>query len=101
MTSKPHSLLLPSDLVISVFSSGDQATFADERRLHPDSIELYNQGNQPAILNECLLTDARRDQRKWYFTGGNFNGGERIVVFASGENKLNKAHRCYHVFVYP
>ena len=67
-------------------SNGGALRDADDNS--PDWIEIYNAGDETANLRDYYLSDSADDLDKWRFPiGTTLDGGEYLVVFASGLNE--------------
>ena len=78
-----------ADLVISEFmaSSSSNSDFLDEDGNSSDWIEIHNNGDAPVDLDGYYLTDDPSDLEMWRFPARTLNGGEYLVVFASGNDR--------------
>ncbi len=74
-------------LMISEFSASNNAVIADEDGDYPDWIEVYNPSSQTVELDGLYLTDTSLDLTKWRFPDVRIEGGQMLVVFASGKDR--------------
>lgn len=85
------AFLNAQDLRIAEFMASNSATLEDEDATSPDWIELENVSQSPVNLAGWRLTDDAANPSKWTFPSKVLAAGARIVVFASGKNKINPA----------
>jgi len=78
-----------SDLVISEFMAVNSTTLLDSFNDTPDWIEIHHQGVGRIDLEGYFLTDDRSELNKWRFPAVSIEGGEYLLVFASGRDRTN------------
>ncbi len=78
-----ESVLMISEIM------ADNLTFADEDGDLSDWIEIYNSSMEPVSLFGWYLTDNPRDLKQWKFPDISIPAGGRLVVFASGKNRID------------
>ncbi|MCZ6793760.1 MAG: lamin tail domain-containing protein, partial [Planctomycetota bacterium] len=76
-----------NDLVISEFMAVNSTTLVDEDGDSSDWLEVHNQGFEPVDLDGHYLTDDPDVLRKWRFPALVLDGGARVLVFASGNDR--------------
>jgi len=74
--------------VISEFMASNEVTLLDEDGDSSDWIEIWNPDEVAADLGGWALTDATNAPLKWQFPAVTLGPGERLVVFASGKNRV-------------
>lgn len=74
-------------LIISEFMAANSGGLLDEDGDSPDWIELHNRGRAPLDLSEFALTDDSKEPAKWPLPARTLNGGERLIIFASGKHR--------------
>jgi len=74
--------------VISEFMASNEVTLLDEDGDSSDWIEIWNPDEVAADLGGLALTDAANAPLKWQFPAVTLGPGERLVVFASGKNRV-------------
>ena len=74
---------------ISEFLAENDGLLRDEDGETPDWIELQNDGPAAVNLDGWFLTDDAADLRKWRIPAVTVQGGEFVVVFASGKDRTN------------
>ena len=91
------SIFLPFLLVLSLhagpfiseFMASNSQTLDDEDGDSSDWIEIYNPDMTAVDLSGWHLTDDASDLSKWTFPSVTLAANERLVVFASGKNRVN------------
>ncbi|MCA9167178.1 MAG: lamin tail domain-containing protein, partial [Planctomycetales bacterium] len=84
--------LLAADPIISEFSASNEAVLLDGNLEPSDWIEIYNRGDEPAMLDGWHLTDESLLLNKWSFPEGTtVDAGKYLVVFASGSGVPDRA----------
>ncbi|WP_197531575.1 CotH kinase family protein [Posidoniimonas corsicana] len=84
--------LLAADLLISEFMASNGGVLEDGDGAASDWIEIYNNGDASANLQGYSLTDDPGDLNKWSFSTPTILApGQFLVVFASGEDKVDSA----------
>ena len=78
-------------LVISEFMADNEATLFDDDGESSDWIEVYNPTGAAISLAGHFLTDEQGDPAKWAFPSLSLTAGGRLVVWASGKNRINPA----------
>ncbi|MEX0642735.1 MAG: lamin tail domain-containing protein [Pirellulales bacterium] len=78
--------MLAADLMISEFMASNTAALDDVDGDASDWIEIYNAGTTATSLDNWYLTDSA-NPTKWAFPDQTIQGGEYLVVFASGKNR--------------
>ena len=73
----------PGDVVISELSAAHTKAY---KRVDGDWIELHNRGDAGVNLEGWSLTDDRENLTKWIFPNVSLGAGNRMVVFATGED---------------
>ena len=81
-------------LRITEVMSSNRSAYPDETGAFPDWIELTNTGEEPIDLTGYGLSD-RPDKITFVFPAMTLDAGERVIVFASDENK-NTAGEALH-----
>ena len=84
-------LSLHAEPVISEFMASNSQTLDDEDGDSSDWIEIYNPGTTAVDLGGWHLTDDASDLNKWTFPSITLEANGRLVVFASGKNRVNPA----------
>jgi len=79
------------DLVISEFMAVNSGVITDEDGETSDWIEVHNPGVDRVDLGGWYLTDDPRDHEKWLFPALGLEGGEYLLIFASGKDRRNPA----------
>jgi hypothetical protein len=74
--------------VISEFMASNDETLLDEDGSSSDWIEIWNPDERAVDLGGLYLTDATNNLRKWQLPAITLAADERLVVFASGENRV-------------
>ncbi|MCA9217122.1 MAG: lamin tail domain-containing protein, partial [Planctomycetales bacterium] len=80
--------LLAADLIVSEFVARN-STKLDADGESSDWIEIFNQGDAAADLEDWYLTDDADDLGKWRFPSRSLDPGQAVVVFASGKNRTS------------
>ncbi len=80
---------IAQDVLITEFMSIDNRILADEDGQFPDWIEIYNAGLEGVNLQGWHLTDDINDLAKWTFPAVELSPNEYLVVFASGNNRVD------------
>ena len=87
-----------SQVLINEVCSANETVLIDEDGEYPDWIELYNAGTQPIALGGYYLSDDDGEPEKWTFPNLIIAPGEYLLVFASGEDKLDQyAHTNFKI----
>ena len=86
-TLEPRQLL--AGLVISEFLASNDNGIRDEDRNRTDWIEVLNNGDEVVDLDGWFLTDNANDLDRWRFPSIELPKNGRIVVFASGKNRMD------------
>lgn len=81
-------LMLSGDLLITEFVANNSGVVLDEDGFASDWIEIYNSGRGVMSLQGWSLTDDPDDLDKWVFPDVKLNGGDYLVVFASGKDRI-------------
>ncbi|MCP5526498.1 MAG: lamin tail domain-containing protein [Verrucomicrobiales bacterium] len=76
------------DVVISEFLAGNLSGTKDEDGEPQDWIELFNRGQTAADLTGWSLSDDPDAPGKWVLPGILLGAGQRLVVFASGKDRI-------------
>lgn len=76
-----------SPVIITEFAASNGGETADEDGDYADWIELYNRSSVPQDLEGWTLTDDPTQPDKWTFRSLKLDGGEYLIVFASGKNR--------------
>ena len=84
--------------VISEFMASNSETLADEDGDFPDWIEIYNPDMTAVNLSGWHLTDDASDLSQWTFPAVTLAPKERLIVFASGKNRVNPASELHTNF---
>src|SRR4051794_8734230 len=74
---------------ISEFMADNQHTLADEDGQFPDWIEIQNPDLAAADLTGCFLPNNPQVLTKWSFPPLSLPANGRLVVFASGKNRIS------------
>ncbi|MEM7383453.1 MAG: lamin tail domain-containing protein, partial [Verrucomicrobiota bacterium] len=77
-----------SEVVISEFLASNDSGLQDDDGDFEDWIELENTGASAVNLNGYHLTDDAIDLMQWTLPERELAPGERLVIFASGKNRL-------------
>jgi hypothetical protein len=81
--------LLAALPIITEFSASNDSVLVDGDRNTPDWIEIHNAGDQPIDLEGWHLTDDSDDLAKWTFPAQVLAARDYLVVFASGNDKVD------------
>ena len=92
------SLSLQADPIISEFMASNSQTLNDEDGDSSDWIEIYNPEMTPLDLSGWHLTDDAAELNMWAFPAVTLAPKERLVVFASGKNRVNPASELHTNF---
>lgn len=84
-------LLANHTLLITEFMASNTKTLLDENGNSSDWIEIHNPTEKAVSLNGWSLTDRDDALGKWRFPNATIPAGEYLVVFASGENRIDPA----------
>ncbi len=76
----------PSLVITEVMPSNKNVVFDGDGDAS-DWVEIYNAGNEPVALKGYTLTDDPANLGKWAFPDRKLNGGEFLLVFASGKDR--------------
>ena len=82
-------MLLAADPVITEFVASNSGGILDGDGDASDWIEIFNPGDTSINLQGWHLTDDRSSLSKWTFPSAELEGGQFVVVFASGKNKTD------------
>ena len=82
---EPRKVLAAGPL-ISEFVAINDSTLADGDGVYSDWIEIHNPTSTSLSLGGWHLTDDRDDLERWPLPNINLDGGEYVVVFASGQD---------------
>ena len=74
--------------VISEFMASNDETLLDEDGNSSDWIEIWNPDETSVDLGGLYLTDATNNLLKWQFPAITLVADERLVVFASGKDRM-------------
>ena len=77
------------ELLITEFMASNDDGLRDEDGDSSDWIELHNGGLEAVNLDGWQLTDSAANLRRWRFPQVIIAGGEFLVVFASGKDRLD------------
>jgi hypothetical protein len=77
------------DLIINEFVAANVSGLTDEDGDTSDWLELYNPGSTAINLSGWALTDDPDQPEKWRLPDITLNGGQYLVVFASGKNRIS------------
>ena len=77
----------PTALVINEYMADNVGGIEDEARDSSDWIELYNGTGAAVNLDGYYLTDVSTNLAKWRFPAVTINGGQYLLVWASGKNR--------------
>ena len=75
-------------LVITEVMPSNKGVVSDEDGDASDWVEIYNAGSEPVALKGYTLTDDPANLRKWAFPDRELKGGEFLLVFASGKDRV-------------
>jgi hypothetical protein len=78
---------IPFNLVITEFMAENHTTHTDEEGDYADWIEILNAGTTPVSLEGWYLTDTPSIPDLWRFPNAGLNPGERMIVYASGNDR--------------
>ena len=78
-------------LLINEFMAANGTGLTDEDGDFSDWIEIINPTGRPVNLAGYALTDDPNTPAKWQFPDITLNGGETLLLFASGKNRLDAA----------
>jgi hypothetical protein len=87
-----------ADPVISEFMADNSATLSDEDGDSSDWIEIYNPDTTAVDLAGWSLTDDATLPAKWVFPSVSIPSKERLLVFASGKNRVDPAGELHTSF---
>ncbi|MCL4178907.1 MAG: lamin tail domain-containing protein [Verrucomicrobia bacterium] len=76
-----------AEVIISEFQAANRLTLKDDDGDAEDWIELHNAGSQAVNLEAWTLTDKASDPAQWRFPAVILEGGQYLVVFASGKDR--------------
>ncbi len=79
--------LLAADPIITEFLASNEGILEDNDRESSDWIEIYNRGDEPALLEGWYLTDDANDLTKWTFPAVTVPAEQYLIVFASGKDR--------------
>ena len=82
---EPRKVLAAGPL-ISEFVAINDSTLADGDGVYSDWIEIHNPTSTSLSLGGWHLTDDRDDLERWPLPNINLDGGEYVVIFASGQD---------------
>lgn len=77
-----------SKIVISEINTVNPDGFQDSNGDYHDWIEIWNSGNTSVNLGGWALSDDRKNPGQWVFPDTVIRGGERLIVFASGQDRF-------------
>ena len=77
--------------IISEFLASNNNGLTDEEGNSSDWIEIYNPSSVPASLAGYYLTDDATVLTQWQFPDVTIGPGEYLIVFASGEDRVDPA----------
>ncbi len=80
--------LKSTELVINEFLAANRTGLTDEDGDYSDWIEIYNPGRTAVNLSGWSLTDDAGQPEKWTFPNISLAGGEYLLLFASGKNRI-------------
>ncbi len=81
--------LLAADVLITEFQAINDTTLGDGHGDFSDWIELHNPTSAPVGLGGWFLTDDRDDLNQWALPDIQIDGGEFMVIFASGRDSVD------------
>lgn len=71
----------------------------DEDGDRSDWIELYNYGDDSVSLKGLSLADHRGEKSRWYFPDVSLEGGDYLLVWASGKDKVTDSGELHTDFL--
>lgn len=74
--------------IISEFMASNEDTLQDEDGDFPDWIEIWNPEQEVIDLTGWFLTDDRFHLKKWVIPSLTIEANERVVIFASGKDRV-------------
>ena len=87
-----------ADPVISEFMAANTETLADQDGDFSDWIEIYNPDATAVDLSGWHLTDDASDLNQWPFPAVTLPAKGRLVVFASGKDRVDPANELHTNF---
>ena len=84
--------------VISEFMADNVSELADADGQFTDWIEIENPGTSAVNLEQWSLTDSAAQPTKWRFPAVTLPAGGRLVVFASGKNRVDPGQQLHTNF---
>jgi hypothetical protein len=88
----------PAQVVITEFMASNSSGLADENGSYQDWIEIENSTNAAVDLFNWSLTDTAGNLNKWRFPAKSLAARARLVVFASGKDRVNPANNLHTNF---
>lgn len=85
-----------SRLRLTEIMSMNTSGLRDDDNDYPNWIEIQNTGQDTVSLQGVGLSDSRDDPLRWTFPITDIAPGERLVVFASGKDRVNLEREIFH-----
>lgn len=82
--------LIAENVFITEFMANNDGQLLDEDGWHSDWIEIYNSENHSVDLENWGLSDKRKNPFKWSFPDITLSPRERLIVFASGRERVSE-----------
>jgi hypothetical protein len=83
----------PPSLLINEFMASNVSTLTDESGAYPDWIEIYNDGEDPAVLDGVSITDDLASPEMWLLPDTlEVPAGGYLVLFADGDTTDGDLH---------
>ena len=89
---------LEAQVLITEFQASNDGTIVDEDGDSSDWAEFFNAGGAAVDLGGWFLTDDAGDIRKWQFPSVTLEGGEFLLVWLSGKNRLDPSGELHSNF---
>ena len=87
-----------AQVAITEFMASNSSTLADENGSFQDWIEIENTSASAVNLFNWALTDTAANLNKWRFPTMTLAPKQRLVVFASGKDRVNPAGKFHTNF---
>ena len=87
-----------AQVVITEFMASNSSGLADENGSYQDWIEIENTSTAAVNLFNWSLTDTAGNLNKWRFPAKSLAAKARLVVFASGKDRINPTNNLHANF---